>query len=190
MNNDSIPGLARWGHFHRSARIILSLCFAAGLCGCAGGAVSQQFAATTPHDPGGGGDVAARNKSVVRASFDAWRAGTGGPFDLLAADATWTIVGRSAAAKTYRNRESFMAEVIRPFNARMRVPLKPTIRRLYADGGTVVVFFDASGTALDGEPYSNTYAWLLDMVDGRVVRATAFFDSIEFNELWARVRPK
>ena len=70
--------------------------------------MSQQSAATTPDD---GGDVAARNKYVLRACFDAWRAGTGGPFDLPADDATWTIVGRSAAAKTYRNRESFMAEV-------------------------------------------------------------------------------
>ena len=55
------------------------------------------------------------------------------------ADATGTIVGRSVDAKTYDSRESFMSEVIRPFNARMSVGLKPTIRRLYADGETVVV---------------------------------------------------
>jgi hypothetical protein len=26
---------------------------------------------------------------------------------------------------------------------------------------TVIVFFDASGTARDGRPYANTYAWFL-----------------------------
>lgn len=133
-------------------------------------------------------DVQARNKSAVRASFDAWSAGAGSPFDLLAEDATWTIVGRSVASKTYPSREAFMDEVIRPFNARMRGGLKPTIRNIYADGDTVIVFFDAKGTARDGKPYANTYAWFLDMHAGKIVKAFAFFDSVEFNDYWQRVK--
>jgi ketosteroid isomerase-like protein len=129
------------------------------------------------------------NKSLVEAAFSAWRNGTGSPFDLLSDDASWTIVGRSAASRTYATREAFMAEVIRPFNARMREPLKPTIRGLYADGETVIVFFDAGGVASDGVRYDNTYAWFLEFRGGRIVRAHAFFDSIEFNELWRRIRP-
>jgi ketosteroid isomerase-like protein len=130
-----------------------------------------------------------RNKELVEAGFKAWSAGTGSPYDLLADDATWTIVGRSAASKTYKGREAFMRDVIRPFNARMRDPLKPSIRRIYADGDTVIVFFDARGTARDGKPYVNTYAWFLELRDGKVIGASAFFDSLEFNELWARVAP-
>ena len=128
-----------------------------------------------------------RNKALIEASFKAWSAGTGSPYDLLAEDATWTIVGRSAASKTYQGREAFMREVIRPFNARMREPLKPSIRRIYGDGDTVIVFFDARGTARDGKPYVNTYAWFLELRNGKIVAASAFFDSLEFNELWARV---
>ena len=134
-------------------------------------------------------DVEARNKAIVEASFDAWHAGTGSPYDLLADDAVWTIVGHSLASKTYESREAFMTEVIGPFNARMSRGLKPTIRNIYADGDTVIVFFDASGTARDGKPYANTYAWFLDMADGKVVKAFAFFDSIAFNEFWQRVTP-
>jgi ketosteroid isomerase-like protein len=134
-------------------------------------------------------DVEARNKAIVEASFDAWHAGTGSPYDLLADDAVWTIVGHSLASKTYESREAFMTEVIGPFNARMSRGLKPTIRNIYADGDTVIVFFDASGTARDGKPYANTYAWFLDMADGKVVKAFAFFDSIAFNDLWQRVAP-
>lgn len=135
------------------------------------------------------GDVEARNKTAVRASFDAWAAGTGSPYDLLADDATWTIVGRSLAAKTYASRAAFMSEVIQPFNARMRVGLKPSIRNIYADGATVIVFFDASGTARDDKPYTNTYAWFLDMQGGKIVKAFAFFDSVEFNDFWQRIKP-
>jgi uncharacterized protein len=82
-----------------------------------------------------------------------------------------------------------MREVIRPFNARMGAPLKPEIRHIYADGDTVIAFFDARGTARDGKPYANTYAWFLEMRDGRIVAAHAFFDSLEFKELWTRVAP-
>ncbi|MEJ0087247.1 MAG: nuclear transport factor 2 family protein [Pseudomonadota bacterium] len=134
--------------------------------------------------------VEARNKAAIVSSFDAWGGGTGGPFELLADDATWTIVGRSVVSKTYPSREAFMSEVIRPFNARMRGGLKPAIRNIYADGNTVIVFFDARGTALDGKPYENTYSWFLKMDDGRITEAFAFFDSIEFNDYWRRVAPK
>lgn len=130
-----------------------------------------------------------RNRSLVEAAFAAWRNGSGSPFDLLADDARWSIVGRSDASGTYASREAFMNEVIRPFNARMREGLKPSIRGLHADGTSVIIFFDASGVALDGGTYANTYAWFWQMRDGRVVEAHAFYDSIVFNDLWRRVKP-
>jgi ketosteroid isomerase-like protein len=130
-----------------------------------------------------------RNKALAQAAFTAWSAGTGSPYDLLAEDVTWTIVGHSDASKTYEGRAAFIDEVIHPFNARMSQGLKPTIRNLYAVGDAVIIFFDASGVARDGKPYSNTYAWFWEMRDGRVVKAHAFFDSIAFNDLWRRVSP-
>lgn len=130
-----------------------------------------------------------RNRELVARSFEAWRDGTGSPYDLLAEDAAWTITGNSLAAKLYPDKEAFMREVIRPFNARMGSRLVPTVRRLYAEGDTVIAFFDAKGTARDGEPYVNTYAWILEMKDGRIVKAHAFFDSIVFDALWRRVSP-
>ena len=73
-------------------------------------------------------DVVKRNKAAIERSFAAWAAGTGGPYDLLKDDVRWEIVGRSAASKVYPNREAFLSEVIRPFNARMKQPLKPCER--------------------------------------------------------------
>jgi ketosteroid isomerase-like protein len=133
-------------------------------------------------------EIETRNKAVVQGSFDAWKAGTGSPYDLLADDASWTIVGHSAASKTYPSKDAFISEVIRPFNARMSVGLKPTIRSIYAEGNTVIIFFDANGTARDGKPYSNTYAWFLDIRDAKIVKAVAFFDSVVFNDFWERVK--
>ncbi len=123
------------------------------------------------------------NKALVQVSFDKWRAGTGGPFELLATDAAWTIVGSSPLSKTYHGRQEFLDEVIGPFNARLAEPLVPTVRGLYADGDTVVIFFDAAGTARDGRPYHNTYTWYFQMKGDQVVKVVAFFDTREFDDL-------
>lgn len=135
-------------------------------------------------------DIEIRNKEIVRNAFAAWAAGSGSPFELLTPEARWTIVGRSVAAKTYPSREAFISEVIAPFNARMRERLIPTVHDVLADGDKVLVFFDARAMTHDGTPYTNTYAWLLTLRDERVVAATAFFDSIAFDELWQRVQPR
>jgi ketosteroid isomerase-like protein len=137
----------------------------------------------------GESETEARNRALVEEAFAKWGAGTGSPYDLLADDVSWTIVGRSDAAKTYASRQAFMDEVVTPFGARMSQGLKPAIRQLATDGDDVIIFFDAEGVAKDGQPYANTYAWFWEMRDGKVVRAHAFLDSIAFNELWRRVEP-
>jgi uncharacterized protein len=125
------------------------------------------------------------NKALVQASFDRWSAGTGSPFELLAPDADWTIVGSSPLSKTYPSRQAFLEEVIQPFNARMATPL----RGIYADGDMVISLFDAAATAKDGLPYRNTYTWYFRMKGKIVVSAIAFFDTREFDEFWHRVSP-
>lgn len=130
------------------------------------------------------------NRALVAKGFEAWASGTGSPYDLLAEDASWTITGNSMAARTYPTKEAFLSEVIRPFNARMQSRLIPSVRRLYAEGDTVIAFFDAKGTARDGQTYANTYAWILEMKDSKIVRANAFFDSIAFDDFWKRVPEK
>ncbi|EQB30374.1 nuclear transport factor 2 family protein [Sphingobium ummariense] len=136
------------------------------------------------------GSEESRNRAAIARSFEAWRDGTGGPYDLLAEDALWTITGNSLAGKTYHNREAFMSEVIRPFNGRMAERLVPTVRRIYAEGDSVIVHFDARGVARDDKTYVNSYAWLLQLKDGRIVRAHAFFDAYAFDDLWRRVQPR
>ncbi|MDX2211073.1 MAG: nuclear transport factor 2 family protein [Sphingopyxis sp.] len=129
------------------------------------------------------------NRATIARAMDAWAAGTGGPYDLLAADAVWTISGNSLASKTYPSKEAFMRKVIRPFNARMKERLIPSVHALYVDGDTVVAHFDAEGTARDGQPYVNSYAWILTLKNGQIVRAVAFFDAKAFDDLWTRVSP-
>jgi uncharacterized protein len=162
-------------HLIRRALIVTALAVTASIAAFQSPAMAQDSAEEV------------RNKTLVEAGMQAWRDRTGSPYDLLADDVSWTIQGNSLASKTYESREAFMSEVIRPFNARMATPLSPSVRRIYADGDTVVVFFDAAGQARDGQIYANTYAWILRLADGRIVEAHAFFDAIAFDDLWRRV---
>jgi ketosteroid isomerase-like protein len=146
--------------------------------------ISGHTAMAQAHD-----EIERRNKDAVIKAFEAWRIGSGSPFDLLRPEASWTIVGHSVVARRYGNRKTFIDEIITPFNARMRERLVPQVRDVMVDGDQVVVRFDARAVARDGESYTNTYAWFLTMQDGMIVEATAFFDSIAFNDLWKRVSP-
>ena len=133
------------------------------------------------------------NRRIVRRAFDAWRDGTGTITDLFAPDMVWRIEGRSLASKEYGDGQQFVDEVLAPFAARFpaSAPFRPvTIRSVHADSDTVVVVWDGRGIANDGVPYENSYVWIMRMRDGRVVDGTAFFDSIAFDELWTRVRPR
>ena len=128
------------------------------------------------------------NREIAEKAFRDWQDGTGYITDLFADDLRWTIVGRSQVSKTFDSKEQFIGEVLQPFGARFSQPFRPVaVRGVYADGDTVVVLWDGEGTRLDGKPYENTYAWFMRFHKGLVVEATAFFDSIAFNELWSEV---
>ena len=129
------------------------------------------------------------NRTIVQASFDRWRSATGGPFELLDPAAEWTIVGSSPLSRTYHSRQEFLDNVITPFNARMMTPLVPSLRGIFADADMVIILFDATATAKDGIPYRNTYTWYFQMKEGKVIKAIAFFDTRDFDELWNRVSP-
>lgn len=81
---------------------------------------------------------------------------------------------------------------MRPFGARFAdgERFRPIhVRAVVADGSTVVVVWDGHGIANDGQPYDNTYAWIMVMDNALVVDGTAFYDSISFNDLWTRLQP-
>lgn len=130
-----------------------------------------------------------QNLATIKSAFDAWRAGTGSPFDKLSPDATWTIVGNSVVAGAYHGKADVQDRVLTPFNVRLSHGLVPTVNNIYSDCDTVIALFDADAIARDGLPYHNSYAWFMRMRERQIINVTAFFDSIAFNDLWLRITP-
>jgi ketosteroid isomerase-like protein len=136
--------------------------------------------------------VTESNRDVIARAFRAWQDGTAPITDVLADELVWRIEGRSAVAGEYVDLRHFVDGVLAPFGQRFAhgERFRPVrVRSILDDGDAVVVVWDGRGVANDGVPYENSYAWIMRLVDGRVVDGTAFFDSIAFDELWTRVDP-
>jgi uncharacterized protein len=158
-------------------------------------AAEPNHAQTIAKDPGmtGTGDAQTEvNRQSMIATFEAWRDGAE-PFpDTWATDMVWRLEGHSIASREYASKHEYVEEFVKPFGARFLPSqrFRPTnIRSVHADGDTVIVLWDGRGIAIDGKPYENTYAFFMQMRDGKVVDVTALTDSISLNELLERVQP-
>lgn len=128
-------------------------------------------------------DVTRKNTALIQKAFEDWRAGQGGIFQLLADDAVWIVAGDSPVSGTYRTREAFMEEAVKPITDKLATPIVPTVRQIVAQGAHVVVHWDGQATAKDGSRYENSYSWHMQLENGRITRVTAFLDTWRLVEL-------
>jgi len=136
--------------------------------------------------------MAASPSMIVKQAFEEWMNGTGNIGRIFSPQMTWEVYGKSAASGRYESAGDFATRVLVPLNKRFKEsdPLRPTkIRAVYADGPTVIVIWDGGGTTVTGTSYQNTYAWIFTLDHGRVVEASAFYDAIAFDEMWA-IKPE
>lgn len=130
----------------------------------------------------------ARNRQAVAAAFDRWAAGGSDFFaEMLAPDVVWTIAGSSASSGTYRGLEDFRTRAVLPFTSRLRTPVRPTSRTVWADGDHVITHWLGEAVAGDGLPYRNRYVWIFRMCDGKAVEVTAFLDLAPYEDVIRRV---
>lgn len=127
--------------------------------------------------PAWASDNTAANQALIQKAFDDWRAGQGGIFQLLADDAVWVVAGSSPYSGTYRTRQAFMEDAVKPITDKLATPIVPTVRQIVAQGPHVVVHWDGQATARDGSRYENSYSWHMQLENGRITRVTAFLDT-------------
>lgn len=128
-----------------------------------------------------------RNRDTVTKAFAAWAAGGQTFFDdVLAPDVVWTIKGSGPSAGVYRGREQLIERAVKPLSERLKTPIRPTVRHLWAGGEHVVIQWDGEAVAKDGKPYRNSYVWILRMRGGQASEVTAFLDLAAYDAI---VRP-
>lgn len=129
-----------------------------------------------------------QNQQIILAGFQSWTDGTGSFFDLLSEDVEWTISGSSPLSKIYKSKKALLDEVIDPLNERLAQKIVPHVRESYADGEVVIVIWDGNATAKDGQSYDVSYAWFMTMKEGKIVKVTAFLDTLDFADIFKRIK--
>lgn len=133
-------------------------------------------------------DVEARNKEIVTQAFDRWAAGGTTFFsDMLTPDVIWTIKGSGPGTGVFRGVDAFVEQAVRPFVSRLSTPVRPVSKQVWADGDHVIIQWDGTAVARDGQPYNNSYAWIFHMRNGKAVEVTAFLDLEPYNDVLRRV---
>jgi ketosteroid isomerase-like protein len=133
-------------------------------------------------------EVETRNRQIITEAFDRWGAGGTTFFtDVLTPDVNWTIEGSGPSAGLFQGREQFIERAVRPFVSRLSGPVRPVSKTVWADGDHVIVNWEGVGLAQDGEAYTNSYAWIFRMHEGKAVEVTAFLDLVPYDDVLQRI---
>jgi ketosteroid isomerase-like protein len=128
------------------------------------------------------------NKRVITEAFGRWAAGGTSFFnDVLAENVVWRIEGSGPSAGVFHGRDSFLDRAVRPLAIRLSTPVRPTAIRVWSDGDHVIAHWQGSGVAGDSRGYSNSYAWIFRMHDGKATEVTAFLDLASYDDVLRRI---
>ena len=128
---------------------------------------------------------AAENKKLIQDAFAAWAQGDGMAFfNLLAYNATWTVLGNCPISGTYVGRQQLIEKALKPQRAKLAGPPTPTVINLIAEGDTVVIQWTGKGTTKDGRPYNNSYCYVVQIENGRIMHGTAYLDTALVRSIW------
>jgi ketosteroid isomerase-like protein len=125
------------------------------------------------------------NKHLIQNAFAAWANGDNMAFfNLLADDATWTVLGNCPISGTYVGRQRLIEDALKPQRAKLAGPPIPTVVNLIAECDTVVIQWVGKGVTQRGVPYNNHYCYVVQMENGRIRRGTAYLDTELVRSIW------
>ena len=128
---------------------------------------------------------AAENKKLIQDVFDAWAGGDGAAFfNALAEDVQWTVIGSGPVSQTYTSRQAFLDGATKPLSAKLAGPIQPTVVNIIGEGDNVVLQWEGKATSKAGNPYNNSYCWVMRINDGKVREGTAYIDTALVADLW------
>jgi uncharacterized protein len=125
------------------------------------------------------------NKKLIQDAFTAWANGNGMAFfNLLTDTATWTVMGSCPISGTYVGRQRLVEEALTPQREKLAGPPTPTVINIIAEGDTIVIQWTGNGTTKTGQPYNNSYCYVVQMENGKITRGTAYLDTDLVRSIW------
>lgn len=122
--------------------------------------------------------MSAKNKRIVQDFYDASNRGDMDTcFDLISDDISWTNIGTTPLSGTFQGKEELMEKLLGPLFAQLKQGIKTTVHRLIAEEDYVVAQTSGTAETLEGQPYNNTYCWIIRIRDGKLTEVTEFMDT-------------
>jgi uncharacterized protein len=125
------------------------------------------------------------NKKLIQDAFTAWANGDGMAFfNLLTDNATWTVMGSCPISGTYVGRQRLVEDALTPQREKLAGPPTPTVINIIAEGDTIVIQWTGKGTTKTGQPYNNSYCYVVQMENGKITRGTVYLDTELVHSIW------
>ena len=118
------------------------------------------------------------NKQLVEQFFESSNAGDlESSIGLIADDIEWTEFGTTSLAGTHRGIQELQEKLLGPLFSQLKQGIHMEVRRLIAEGDTVVAETRGTAETLDGRVYNNTYCWVITIRDGKFSKVTEYSDT-------------
>jgi len=122
--------------------------------------------------------IAAHNKRLMRAVFDALAAGDPTPYhDHLADDVRYTVLGTTTWSRIYFGKQTAVDQLLRPLYRAYGGGFTSTAHRIIADGDHVVVESRGRATTTAGAPYNNTCCQVFRLANQKILEVTEYCDT-------------
>jgi uncharacterized protein len=125
------------------------------------------------------------NKKLIQDAFTAWANGNGMAFfNLLTDTATWTVMGSCPISGTYVGRQRLVEDALTPLREKLAGHPTPRVINIIAEGDTIVIQWTGKGTTKTGQPYNNSYCYVVQMENGKITRGTSYLDTDLVRSIW------
>lgn len=118
-------------------------------------------------------------KSEVQEIFSYWEAGQPDNFfSRLTDDFEWTVMGTHPLAGVYKGMDAYLNGAFNQLRRVLKDDVRLEVVAIYVDGPTAIVELKSFLTTLNGNPYHNSYCWIVHFNDEKQISAiTAYLDS-------------
>ena len=124
-------------------------------------------------------------KEVVTSLFAKWEAGdSSGFFASLADEVVWTAVGSTRISGVSHTKKEYLEKTYLPLQAIFAGPTSCKVKRVVAEGDTVVVEWHGETPLARGGVYANDYCWVIRVTGDKLNAVTGYFDTAAVNSLF------
>jgi len=98
-------------------------------------------------------------------------------FKHVSDDVSWTVMGTHPLAGTYHSKEEFVSHTFQRLNRILKKGVILKVKNIFLQDETAVVEMESISTALNGNPFNNTYCWVVYFRDDVIIEVRAYVDS-------------